>query len=232
MKVRKLNYEQLKAEKSKILSLMLKWQKTYKEFFDLNYAKASNLDLRYHWNESVSDMIEFLQKDIPEQDECRYATNGFAFFIAEDDDNEVLGIALGGGISTYRGFANQLFGISGTFFRIEEMVISVSAMLPRCFRIEEIVPHRRIGKELLKAVVNHVNTLEKQYPISVCPHYNNKNAHEFFEKNLFTLGCGSMGHSYALKIADFEHINKNIHKERIAGKNTFVIDDYKSPSII
>lgn len=227
MKVRKLNYTQFKIEKQKILSVVREWQKTDKEFYAQNYSRLHNSDLHYHWSESVRDMINFLEKDIQEKDDSKFEKNDFAFFIAEDDD--IQGIALGSGPCTYRGYSNEFFGISGTFFEINEMIIAASSMLSRCYPIEDKVSHKRIGKELLKAVVNHVSTLDKPYPISARPHYNNNTAHEFFEKNLFKLGCGSMGHSYTLKVGDFVYIDQKIHKENIANKITLVIDDYQSP---
>ncbi|HAT6978756.1 TPA: hypothetical protein JAN54_10780 [Legionella pneumophila] len=230
MNVRKLNYAQFKLEKQKILSLMREWQKTANEFFDQNYSRLSNPDLHHHWCESVSDMIKFLEKNIPEKDESNFEKNDFAFFIAEDVD--IQGIALGSGPCTYRGYSNEFFGISGTFFEIEDIIISAASMLSRCYLVEKEGAHKRIGKELLKAVVDHVSTLNKPYPISARPHYNNRTAHDFFEKNLFELGCGSMEHSYTLKVTDFVNINKNIHKELIANKSTLVIEDYQSPSLI
>ncbi|VEB35569.1 hypothetical protein [Legionella cherrii] len=230
MKVRKLNYPQFKLEKQKILSLMREWQKTANEFFEQNYSRLSNSDLHYHWRESVRDMIIFLEKDIPENDERNFEKNDFAFFIAEDDD--IQGIALGSGPHTYRSNSNEFFGIRGTFFEIEEMIISAPSMLSRCYSIEGEGAHKRIGKELLKAVVDHVSTLDNPYPISARPHYNNRTAHDFFEKNLFELECGSIGHSYRLKVANFVNIDKNIHQELMANKSTVVIEDYESLSLV
>ncbi|WP_454781884.1 hypothetical protein [Legionella sp. WA2022007384] len=56
-------------------------------------------------------MINFLEKDISEEENSNFEKNEFAFFIAEDE-----GIALGYGPSTYRSYSNEFFGISGTFF--------------------------------------------------------------------------------------------------------------------
>lgn len=230
MNVRKLNYAQFKLEKQKILSLMCEWQKTDNEFFHQNYSRLYNSDLHNYWRESVRDMINFLEKKISEKDDSNFEKSDFSFFIAEDGD--IQGIALGIGPCTYRAYSNEFFGISGTFFEIKDMIISASSMLSRCFPIEGDVSHKRIGKELLKAVVNHVSTLDKSYPISARPHYNNQTAHDFFGKNLFGLACGSMGHSFTLKVADFVHINKNIHKELIANQSTVVVEDYQPPSLV
>ena len=229
MKVRKLNYAQFKLEKQNLLSLVREWQKTDNEFFDQNYSKLYNSDLHYYWCESVQDMINFLEKDISEAKDLNFEKNECVFFIAEDDD--IQGIALGYEPSTYRGYTNEFFGISGTFFEIKDMMISPTSMISRCYSIEEEeeedVPHKKIGKELLKAVVDHVNTLDRSYPISARPNYNNQTAKDFFEKNLFELGCDSMGHRYTLKVANFVHIDKNIHKEVVTNMNTLVIEDYQ-----
>ncbi|MBI2785919.1 MAG: hypothetical protein HYX60_06290, partial [Legionella longbeachae] len=193
MKIRKLDYTQFKIEKQKILSMMREWKQTEKEFSMLNYAKKHNSDLSYHWGHSVKDMIKYLEKDILETEDCSYAKNDFAFFIAEEDG--IQGIALAAGPYTYRGYSTDFFGVSGTYFEIKEIMISASSMISRCYPIEDKMPHKEIGKELLKAIVNHASSLNKLYPILARPHYNNKTAHKFFEKHFFELDCGSMGHS-------------------------------------
>jgi hypothetical protein len=246
MKIRILNYAQFLTEKQKILSVVRAWQKIDNEFFDQCYSKLTNSGLRYHWTESVKAMIEFLEKDIPEKDGNNFEKNGFSFFIAEDDgddadadadaeDSIIEGIALGSGIRTYGGYSITLFGTSGTFFEIKDMIIGASSMLPRCYPIENKVPPKRIGKELLKAIVNHLSTQDTPYPILARPHHNNETAHNFFEKYLFKLDCGSIGHSFTLNVADFIYIDQ-VHKEKIKDKDILVIEDYQGvinkPSIL
>jgi hypothetical protein len=230
MNVTKLNYAQFKVEKQKILSLVREWQRTDEEFFDQNYSIVCNSDLRYHWKESVIDMITFLEKNIPEEEEPNFEKGRFSFFIAEDEEG-IQGIALGIGPCTLQGYSVTLFGISGTFFEIKDMLIARAAMHSRCYSIKDKVPHKSIGKELLKALVNHVNTLDKPYPILARPHHNNRIAHDFFENHLFRLECGSIGHSYILKVADFVRVPK-AHKEHLGNKRVLIIEDYEVPSIV
>ncbi|STX29945.1 Uncharacterised protein [Legionella beliardensis] len=231
MKVRKLSYAQFKVEKQKILAIVRGWENTYKEFFDKNYSIMHNSDLRYHWRESIVDMINFLEKNITEQTGSNLEKNGFALFIAEDDNENIQGMALGGGLRTYGGYSNTFFGMSGTFYEIKEMIISASSMLSRCYQAEDKVLHKSIGKELLKAIINHVQTQAIPYPIAARPHHSNEIAHKFFEKYLFTLGCGSLGHSYTLNVAEFGYIDQSHHKECIASTTVVVFDDYKSPTM-
>ncbi|WED43513.1 hypothetical protein [Legionella cardiaca] len=235
MKIRKLSYPEFEAEKQNLLAVLLEWQKMEKEYTSKNLFKSTNSNLLYHWKESVKDMVDFLKKNISEESVSRYKKNGFCFLIAEEDE-EIQGIALGGGIRTYNWEANNFFGASGMYFEISEMLISASCMLSRCYP-QETQTHKRVGKELLIAMVNHVSSMEKPYRVLGRPHFNNESAKQFFAKHLFQQSGGFLGYSYTLEVEHFKLIGKSMSRELIARENIWLIEDYdagekKSPCLV
>ncbi len=134
---------------------------------------------------------------------------------------------LGGGICTYKSQANEFFGAMGRYFEISEMLISASCMLSRCYPQEEnLQAHKQVGKELLIAMVDHVNSLGKQCRVLARPHFNNETAKQFFSKHLFKQSGGCIGYSYTLEIEHFKWIAKARHRELIAKEYTWLIEDY------
>ncbi|CEK11815.1 hypothetical protein [Legionella hackeliae] len=195
MKIRKLSYSEFEAEKQNVLAVLLEWQKMQEEHTSKNLFKSTNSNLLYHWKESVKDMIAYLKKEISNEGAIRFKKNGFCFLIAEEND-EIQGMALGVGLCTYKSQANEFFGASGLYFDISDMLISASCMLSRCYPQETEQAHKRVGKELLKAMVNHVSSMEKPCRVLARPHFNNEIAQQFFAKYLFQESGGFLGYSF------------------------------------
>lgn len=41
----------------------------------------------------------------------------------------------------------------------------------------------------------------------------------------------TIGHSYRLQVAAFNYIDNTIYQKRVARENTYIIEDYESPSM-
>ena len=225
MKIRKLNYSEFEVEKQNLLTVLLEWQKKQEEHTSKNPFKSTNYNLLHHWRESVNDMVAYLKKDISREGACRFKKNGFCFLIAEDE-KEIQGVALGSGICTYQSQANEFFGANGMYFEISDMLISASCMLSRCYPQETEQAHKRVGKELLLTMVNHVSSMEKPCRVLGRPHFNNEIAKQFFAKHRFQQSGGFLGYSYTLEVDHFKWIDKTMSRERIATESIWLIEDY------